>query len=195
MRALEGTLGFAGSFTWSPDGGRIAYVIQEQLRIIDLATEDERVVGRDHGAVHGTGPAWSPDGESILYLRRMLATGERHDVVLVWPDDLAADGTPREEVFTLFDRPTENTERELYPYWVTWSPDGEYLLFSAWPANGRSLLGVTPAVTGSPADVLVSNGYPSEDPGNEAYVFWEPFVPIQTWGRLPEDAAMPTPAP
>jgi Tol biopolymer transport system component len=201
VQTLDATLG-ALTITWSPDGGRMAYLTGEldpELRVIDLATGEQRVL--DHPAtLHGIGPVWSPDGESILYQRCDGAygtcRGERHEVVLVWPDDLSADGTAREEAFTLFDQPTENTQRELYPYWVTWSPDGEQLLFSAWPANGRSLLGVTPAVAGGPADVLVSNGYPSEDPGNEAYVFWEPSLLTQTWGRRPAGMVTPeTPGP
>ena len=200
-RTLEGTLG-VWTFTWSPDGGRIAYQASlsnhQELRLIDLATEEDRVISEPYGTVHGIGPVWSPDGESILYQRCVgpyrICSGERHEVVLVRPDDLSADGTPREEAFTLFDRRTENTERELWPRWVTWSPDGEYLLFSAWPYSGRSLLGVAPSVPGSPSTILVSDLYPKEDPEDTTFVYWEPFAPIQTWGRLPSDGAMPTPA-
>lgn len=199
-RTLDGTLG-VWTFTWSPDGGRIAYQASlsynQELRVIDLATEEERVISEPYGTLHGIGPVWSPDGDSILYQRCEgpygICNGERHEVVLVRPDDLSADGIPREEAFTLFDRPTENTERELWPFWVTWSPDGEYLLFSAWPSSGRSLLGVAPSVPGSPSAILVSDLYPYEEPELTTYVYWEPELLVQTWGRLPSGGVMPPP--
>ena len=197
LQPLDATLG-ALTITWSPDGGRMAYLTGEldpELRVMDLATEGQRVLDSHTPTLHGIGPVWSPDGESILY-QRLIGSGERHDVVLVWPDDLLADGTPREEAFTLFDQPTENAERELFPYWVTWSPDGEYLLFSAWPDGGHSLLGVVPSVPGSPADVLVDGLYPHENPDNAGYVLWEPWSLLtQTWGRLPAGAVMPSETP
>ena len=196
MRILDGTLG-VGSFTWSPDGGRIAYQTGDSshdLRLIDLATEEQRELSTHFAALHGIGPVWSPDGESIVY-QRGYAGSERTQVVLVWPDDLAADGIPREEVVPLFDRSADGSERELWPYWITWSPDGQYLLFSAWPTGGRSLLGVVASVPRSPSDILVDDGYPNEDPQDVARVFWEPFLPIQTWQRRPAGAVMPTPTP
>ncbi len=90
------------TFTWSPDGGRIAYQtgdLNHELRVIDLATEEQRDLSTLFSAVHGIGPVWSPDGESIVYQRRpSFCDGETHEVVLLWPDDLSAEGTPREEV-------------------------------------------------------------------------------------------------
>jgi Tol biopolymer transport system component len=107
MRILEGTRSRAGTFTWSPDGGRIAYQGPGGLRLVDLATEEERALSAPYGTLHGIGPVWSPDGESIVYQRSI--GGERHDVVLVWPDDLSADDTPREQVVPLFDRSADGS--------------------------------------------------------------------------------------
>ncbi len=197
MRTLEGTLG-AINLTWSPDGNRIAYETGEadpELWVIELATEEQRVLSAPYGTLHGIGPVWSPDGESIVYQRCQgpyaACSGERHDVVVVWPDDLSADGTPREEVVPLFERSADGSETWLTPYWVSWSPDGEYLMFVGWSADTDPLLGVVPVASASPSDILVSGQDVAVYPVYE----FGPFVPIQSWGRLPAGAAMPTPAP
>jgi Tol biopolymer transport system component len=191
-RILEGTQG-ALTFTWSPDGGRIAYqriadasgdsVVE--LSVIDLATEEQRPLstGRSgrFGAVHGIGPVWSPDGESIVYQRCRPAgcSGEDHDVVVVWPDDLSTDGTPREEVIPLIERSADGSERVLKgPYWVTWSPDGEYLLFAAWTSGIDPLLGVVSAAPGSWANLLVT----AQDVVTNPVYDFGPFMPMESWG-------------
>jgi Tol biopolymer transport system component len=191
-RTLEGTLG-ATSFTWSPDGGRIAYATGDSrhgLLIIDLATEEQRIVSEYFRAIHGIGPVWSPDGESIVY-QRSTGSGERHDVIVVWPDDLSADGTPREEVVPLFERSADGSETWLTPYWVNWSPDGQHLMFVGWSANTDPLLGVVPVAPGSPSAILVTEQDVAVNPVYDS----GPFVPIQSWGRVPAGDAMPTPVP
>lgn len=189
MRILESTRSRAGSFTWSPDGGRIAYQGSGGLRLIDTATEEERVLTAPYATLHGIGPVWSPDGESIVY-QRLVGSGEKHDVVVVWPDDLSPAGTPRERIIPLFVRSADGSATELAPYWVSWSPDGEYLMFVAWSDEIDPLLGVVPVASASPSEILVVQQdvavYPVYERGT--------FVPIQSWGRLPADAAMPTPA-
>jgi Tol biopolymer transport system component len=179
------------SFSWSPDGTQIAYQTGDShhgLYLLDLATGEQRELTRPFGAIHGIGPVWSPDGESIVY-QRQLGSGETHEVVLIWPGELTDDGIAREEVVPLFDHRKTGNDRELLPRWVTWSPDGEYLLFGAWPRSGGfNLLGVTSSTPGSPADILVPGLYPGEDPNDPALVYFEPFfVEIQPWGRLPTD--------
>lgn len=189
MRILEGTRSRAGSFTWSPDGRRIAYQGVGGLRLIDLATEEERALTAPYTTLHGIGPVWSPDGKSIVY-QRSIGSGERHDVVVVWPDDLSAEGRPRQEVIPLFERSADGSETALAPYWVSWSPDGEYLMFVAWSDTIDPLLGVVRVASASPSDILVVDQDVVVNPVYES----GPFVPIQSWGRLPADAVMPTPA-
>jgi len=205
-RILEDTRG-ALTFTWSPDGGRIAYQriadgssdSQVELLVIDLATDEQRPLSAGpfarFGAIHGIGPVWSPNGESILYQRcrpAVTCSGEDHDIVIVWPDDLSPDGNPREAVLPFSEQLADGSERRLKgPYWVTWSPDGEYLLFAGWSIDIDPLLGVVSAAPGSSATVLVT----AQDVSTNPVYQFGPFVPMQSWGRLPAGAVMPTTVP
>lgn len=91
-------------------------------------------------AIHGIGPVWSPDGETIVY-QKVCETHpanpswpcrEQHEVVLVTPgipSDEAA--LPREVVIPAFQKTADRPGWYLFPHRVTWSPDGEYLLYQA----------------------------------------------------------------
>jgi Tol biopolymer transport system component len=64
---------FQGS-TWSPDGGRIAYYIDDvdgtggwDVATLDLATGTERILTRDTAA-HTIYPVWAPDGGHVIFL-------------------------------------------------------------------------------------------------------------------------------
>jgi Tol biopolymer transport system component len=199
LRSLDPTLG-ATELTWSPDGERIAYSTGDsshELRIIDVETERQRVVVDGFEAFHGIGPVWSPNGEKIVYQRGCTASnpcGEAHEAVLLTPGDLADEGaTPREVVMPAPRVTVRGSEYYLYPSRVTWSPDGEYLLYVAWGATqGRTaaeidflggLIAAVPADPDVPPVVLVLSE-------NTASYDWYPDssgVPIQTWGRRPSD--------
>ena len=198
-RTLEGTLG-ALTFTWAPDGSRIAYQTGDsihELRVIHLATEEQHELTTRFGAIHGIGPVWSPDGESIVFQRctegGIGCNGESHDVVQVWPDDRSDAGLPREEVIPLAEgaADADGSQQNLRPYWVIWSPDGAYLMFPAWSSQTDPMLGAVPAAPGSLTDILVVDQAVDVNPVYTA----GPFVPIQAWQRRPSEAASPTPAP
>lgn len=191
MRSLASTLG-ATSFTWSPDGRRIAYATianatgdaENELRVVDIDSAEDELLAARYGVMHGIGPVWSPDGETIVY-QRTIGSGERHEVVLVSPDAISGEtGLPSEMVLPTF-HDTTRGDGNLYPYWVTWSPDGEYLLYEAWGEGMAALSGLV-AVPTSPDKPSVAlavdvNFVPYDGYPDTAH------VPIQTWGQLPSD--------
>jgi len=189
MQSLEGTSG-AAELTWSPDGRSIAYAGFDRtddnrwLRAVDVATGLHRELAAPYRVLHGIGPAWSPDGETIAFQRGI--GGEHSEVVLLTPGDLSGEPThPRESVVPVTAR---DTSERLDPYWVAWSPDGKYLLMMAWGhVPGTTGTFADPFVVAVPADpampkvvlsrmdgLVVHDGYPDTT-----------LVPIQTWGRRP----------
>ncbi len=193
MRSLEATSG-AIELTWSPDGRYIAYAgvdgtgadDHRELRVIDVETGRQRALAARYGILHGIGPVWSPDGETIAYQQGF--SGEHSEVVLLTPGDLSDESArPREAVVPVTAR---GSSERLDPYRVTWSPDGQYLLMMAWghppDASGTvedPFLVAIPVDPAMPKVVLprmdglvVGDGYPDTT-----------LVPIQTWGRSPSD--------
>jgi Tol biopolymer transport system component len=179
IRPIDATLG-ATRMTWSPDGERIAYQriadptgdSYYELLVIDIETGQQDLVDT-YGAIHGIGPVWSPDGEWIAYQRcagGSRCNGEKHEVVLV-PGIDSQDGAEgaAEIVIDSFLPP------HLYPWWVTWSPDSQYLLYRAFEDS----LAAVPISRGHQAVVV------AEDSGMLAYDGFDrssTFVPIQSWG-------------
>lgn len=200
IRSLDETLG-VHQLTWSPDGGRIAYTggvqandQRQVLRIIDVEIGRQEVISPAFDVNHGIGPVWSPDGKAIVYQRLMGGSGERHEVVMVTPDDRPAQTGLAPEVVIAPD----DTGRGLFPWRVGWSPDSKYLLYLAWSfpdgccgegtVELTSLVAVptdldAPSVLLADMDGIVGEGY--DGFGGITY------VPVQIWGRDPS----PTPQP
>src|SRR6201996_4017052 len=110
-----------------PTGTRVAYVHEGALRVVSLATGDDRVVAQEEGVTFGLaefvaaeemsrdrGYWWSPDGDSILIervdespVRRWHiadpANPDKKPVEVAYP----AAGTPNAEVSLLIATPTE----------------------------------------------------------------------------------------
>ena len=181
VKVLEATLG-AYHLTWSPDGQRIAYNVNNvgegdsdsELRLVDLETGHQRVLDPGYRAFHGIGPVWSPDGDTIAYQRLSDEGREGHEVVLVRPGD-ASDAVTRTVVIAPIPM-TGTLLDKVYPFWVTWSPDGNYLLYRAF---GDLLVAVPVDLVASPVilytgELSAYDGYPDTS-----------FVPIQTWGNRP----------
>ncbi len=202
IQSIDATLG-ATNLTWSPDGGRISYErlalqtedVRVVLQVIDVETEEQEELAA-YGRIHGIGPVWSPDGESILYQRCAPASwcnGERHEVILVSASG-PQDGAERAEeiVSHAVLETADGASEALFPWWVTWSPDGRYLLYRAW---GRSVPGVNlqdfNGLAAVPIDLDQEVVVLAEIPGIcgrcGPHGDGSTFVPIQTWGIRASD--------
>src|SRR5467141_2934210 len=122
-RLTEGEAFSVGSFSWSPDGTRIAFSAQKDSDIISGYSNDIYVLKVADKAVKkivstqgpDTNPKWSPDGKKIAY---QTAAGSKYFYytngrIAVVP---AAGGTP-EVVTAAFDED---------PDLIDWGPDGIY---------------------------------------------------------------------
>lgn len=101
--------------TWSPDGGRIAYLQDDSLYVAD-ATGANRSLLRTGVSIPGsdlTGPVWSPDGSQIAIA---AATSSTSSAILTVPVDGSDSGG------AIFDGPGDNVN-------PSWAPDESRIAF------------------------------------------------------------------
>jgi WD40 repeat protein len=129
---------------WSPDGTRLAFMgavgSNYELFVVDLATNEVHQLTDSPGS--DGWPAWSPDGTTIAF------TSERDDCRYAAAEAPECwrleDNDEHHDIWTI--RPDGTGLRRVTPeigQFVTWSPDGAYLLIS-----GHALFVVRPDGTG-----------------------------------------------
>lgn len=123
---------YPGSPTWSPDGKRIAVSVQHGIAVIDLTTQELRVIAADH---HGDlTPAWSPDGERIAF------QSAQRGIMDIWLS--ANNGSAPTMLFG-------HNAVEGFP---KWSPDGKHLAISS-SRDGNYDIWIIPVGSGYPRRV------------------------------------------
>lgn len=152
--------------SWAPDGRLIAFVRSNAIHILDVATGNVQRLSVDSlPRAQVRDPTWSPDGTLLAFAagRRLWEVTSRGGVAVpVTPDGVDAvgpaylpdgnriaffsrDSTQQHQVFVL-DRRLGKVEQltshaDVTPRRVRWSPDGEWLYYSAdgklWRASLR----------------------------------------------------------
>jgi Tol biopolymer transport system component len=173
-----------GTYSWSPDGGQIAYDGktyapngEERIFLNDRAGSEERVISPALDGGYAFDPIFSPQGDRIAYL--VAAGGPDTSNFAVYVQELAG-GEPRSG------EPGSRGEYEGVQN-LAWTPDGSRLVFSAGPYESQQVYELNP-VDGA-GTVLAQGGLPSV-----AAVSPNPNEPLPQPGN-PSPTAVPTAGP
>lgn len=162
---------------WSPDGGKLAYVMEEQVlteerlrsrRVLYTVNADgaDRTRLFSEGSIIGP-PAWSPDGTRLAVVNIYFAPGEPEREPELRVNIL--DGTGSHQV--MGSQITSNTIRTYADAGVSWSPDGREILYVA-KTNPVGRMHIVDVATGNVRefDMLVSHASWSPDGSRIAVV-------------------------
>jgi Tol biopolymer transport system component len=165
--------GGARHVSWSPDGARIAFESRSgstsnptSLRVLPLDASGAYTLASGYDSPSGTGPVWSPTGDQIVFQRDCYGSeGEDcpydHEVILI---------TPEGEEVVLPDLRLPGDERIWLPSRVTWSPDGNHLLYLAWVDEPDEETRYPQALIARPID-----------PETPPIVLYQPPTPLGAW--------------
>src|SRR5262249_13150527 len=110
---LSAGAGFPDTPLWSPDGGRIPFLLPASLHVVNADGSRDRVLARFPSGVLPSSPAWSPAGPTIAFARLKLGR-QRHRSGLYTVD--VDSGRVRRLTREIDSSPS-------------WSPDGRRLVF------------------------------------------------------------------
>ena len=110
---------------WSPDGTRIAFEsgLDGELSIYAVDLDGSNLTRLTDGAYNDEGPAWSPDAKKIAFFSNRRA-GRDELPVSVQIYTMNADGTEQRRI---------TDESSALDWNVSWSPDGDRLVFQSRP--------------------------------------------------------------
>ncbi|MCG9129435.1 PD40 domain-containing protein [Candidatus Poribacteria bacterium] len=104
----------AGNCTWAPDGRRIAFEGDSDIRVIDIVTREIQVLTRNRDVNELTAnPAWSPNGKYIAYRQTLARQGTTIYV-------MKSDGTDKHPLVP---------RNEWVRYHPRWSLDSKSVLY------------------------------------------------------------------
>lgn len=158
--------GLSSPLVWSPDGTRLAMVLDDDrhaLHTLDASGRDARRISPYVGEVQSV--TWSPDGAWLAYIARAASAPDEAPHIYRVP---AGGGEPQELAGPLSSAaPGTLTYRAL-----TWSPDGERLAFSVEGELDPALQGIYRLDVGSGTPVRLAAGCcPSWSPAGDWIAF------------------------
>jgi dipeptidyl aminopeptidase/acylaminoacyl peptidase len=129
---------------WSPDSKRLVLLSnaaskgQLQVFTVDVASGKPKQLTKLKGFL--SGPAWSPDGNSIAFLFTENATRAAGPLVAETPDQGVVSEDVHEQRLTIVDPATlrvrQISPEDLYVYEFDWSPDSKRLVATAAHGSG-----------------------------------------------------------
>jgi Tol biopolymer transport system component/serine/threonine protein kinase len=138
------------SFDWTPDGKYLAYVDRQpdqQAQTLFLVAvdnpEDKRPLTTSVGRTYDTDPRFSPDGQTVAFVRLLGGYQYVRDVFLV----RVAGGEPKRLTF-------DNS----FINGLDWTPDGAYIVFSSDRLGGSGRLWKVSTSGGEPELLPVGQG-------------------------------------